>query len=132
MEKINKKQLLDKGISILEYPNRTVNNLLEKVINHNIPVLLAKNGYYIAGFYGINHGQEGYLFIQDTSDSKTLIAHDHKNNLHIITNFEDLVILNNFIWKHFYKAEPLKYNKPDNFWFSFMLEKSILTISPGK
>ena len=56
---------------ILEYPNRTIPKLLEEAIEKGFTVVLAKDGYYIGGFYGLNQDLlgGGFAFAQDTSEA---------------------------------------------------------------
>lgn len=118
------------NVQVLEYPNRTIPKIFEELLEKGFNVILAKDGYYVSGFYGLNQNTfEGFAFAQDTSEPNTLVFYDAKNNKHLIRNFEDLVFFNSAVWGHFFKVSD-KFKKPDSKWFGYMLEFNALNISP--
>lgn len=130
-EKAKKKDELG-GLEVLQFPNRTLPALIEELLEKNFPVRLAKDGYYVGGFYGLNSetDNKGFAFAQDTSEANTLVFYDSKNHKHVIKTFEDLVKFHNHVWGLFYKVAK-EYQKPDTGWFSYMLEYGVLSITPG-
>lgn len=131
-KKNKKKQEGLLGIEVLEFPNRTLPKLIEELLEKNIPVRLSKNGYYVAGFYGLNSDNEnkGLAFCQDTNEANTLVFFDNKGHKHVVKNFEDLVKFNNVVWGNFFKLSE-DFKKPDNLWFMYMLQYGVLSITPG-
>jgi hypothetical protein len=130
-EKAKKKDDLG-GLEVLQFPNRTLPAIIEELLEKDFPVRLAKDGYYVGGFYGLNAetGNKGFAFGQDTSEANTLVFYDSKNHKHVIKSFEDLVKFHNHVWGLFYKTAK-EYQKPDTSWFSYMLEYGVLSITPG-
>lgn len=121
---------LPQGVQVLPLPNRTLPKLIEELLEKDIPVVLAKDGYYIGGFYGLNtHNKKGYAFAQDTSEANTLVFYDNKNNECAVKKFEDLVRFNSHVWSAFFKLSE-DYKKPDSMWFGYMLEYNALSITP--
>ena len=121
---------LNDGVQILPSPNRTLPKLIEELLEKDIPVSLSKNGYYIGGFYGLNaNSKKGFVFAQDTSEANTLVFFDSKNSPCAVKNFEDLVKFHSHVWASFFKISE-EYKKPESMWFGYMLEYSVLNITP--
>lgn len=120
------------GVDVLAKPNRILPNIIEELLEKEIPVTLAKDGYYVGGFYGLNENidKKGFAFAQETSEENTLLFVDSRNNKHLVRDFEDMVRFNNHVWGLFFKSE--EYKKPDTLWFGYMLEHGVLNITPGK
>lgn len=131
-KKAKKKVDALQGIEVLEFPNRTLPNLIEELLEKNIPVTLSKNGYYVGGFYALNadNGHKGYAFAQDTSEANTLVFYDNKGHKHIVKSFEDLVKFHSVVWSNFFKISD-DFRKPDNLWFMYMLQYDVVSITPG-
>lgn len=120
------------NITILNEPNRKLPKVIEEALANDIPVRLSKNGYYIAGFYGLNSDTDnaGFAFAQETSEPDALVFYDSKNHRHLVKTFEDLVKFHNHVWGLFFKVSE-EYKKPDILWFGFMLQYGVLNIMPG-
>lgn len=133
-KKKNKKVKEDifNNITILNEPKRNIPKVIEAALENGIPVTLSKNGYFVGGFYGLNHDNQhqGFAFAQETSEPNALVFYDSKNHRHLIKTFEDLVKFHNHVWGLFYKVSD-EYKKPDMLWFSFMLQYGVLSITPG-
>lgn len=120
------------NIQTLEFPNRTLPNLIEELLEKNFPVTLAKDGYMVGGFYGLGQdkGNKGFAFAQDTSEANCLVFYDNKNHKHLVRSFNDLVKFNNHVWGLFFKQSD-DYKRPDAMWFPHLLEQGVLNIMPG-
>lgn len=121
------------NVQILNEPNRKLPKIIEELLQKDVPVVLAKNGYYVGGFYGLNQeiGKAGFAFAQETSEFDTLVFVDNKNHKHLVKSFEDLVKFNNHVWSIYFKLSE-DYRKPDTLWFGYMLQYGVLSITPGR
>lgn len=120
------------GVEIREYPNSALPSLIVNLLNNNFTVTLAKTGYYVNGFYGLNRqeGQDsGSVFFQETSDPNLFAFYDHKCVKVPIRTFEELVVFNAQMWGVYFKQSQ-DYKKPDSHWFPYMLEYGVLNITP--
>lgn len=120
------------NITVLNEPQRKLPKVIEEALANDIPVRLSKNGYYVAGFYGLNSDTDnaGFAFAQETSEPDALVFYDSKNHRHLVKTFEDLVKFHNHVWGLFFKISE-EYKKPDILWFGFMLQYGVLNIMPG-
>lgn len=126
-----KKPKEESGLKIVDNPVRQLPAIINELLEKNFSIILSKNGYYVEGFYGLNHdGKTGFAFGQETNEPNTLIFFDSKGHKHVIKNFEDLVKFNSHVWAVFYKLSD-EYKKPNTKWFGYMLELGALNITPG-
>ena len=133
VEKTPKKKKEDplNGVTVLEQPSRKLPQLVEELLEKNIPVRLTKKGYLVGGFYGLGDGDnKGFASLQETNKENTLVFFDNKGREHVVESFEDLVKFNNFVWGVFFKLSE-DYKKPDFLWFQYMLQYGVLSITPG-
>lgn len=125
----------EKSLKLLGSNNRVIPTLIEDLLSKNIPVILDKEGYLVGGFYGAEiEGRKdvglGFVVLRDADQEGTFIAFDHKGKKHPIHTFHDLVVLNNNVWRGFYKQPEFRRAHP--LWFDFMYEYGVLEIVPGK
>lgn len=120
------------NINVLYEPKRKLPKVIDIALENNIPVTLSKNGYFLGGFYGLNHDNqhEGFAFAQETSEDNSLVFYDMKGHKFLVKDFEDLVKFHNHVWGQFYKVSD-SYKKPDMLWFGFLLQYGVLNITPG-
>lgn len=111
---------------LADKPARNLPALIEEVLAKGIEVELTREGYKIAGFYGMPS-----LPLQDSQQAGVLIATDHKGKKHVVKGFIDLIALNNLVWKGFYKQDD-KYRRPDKRWFTHLYESGQMELVPGK
>lgn len=132
-EKMEEKK--EKSLKLLGSNNRVLPALIEDLLTKNIPIILDKEGYLIGGFYGAEvEGRKdvglGFIMLKDADQEGTFIAFDHKGKKHQVHTFHDLVVLNNNVWRGFYKQTEFRRAHP--LWFDFMYEYGVLEIVPGK
>lgn len=125
----------EKSLKLLGSNNRVIPTLIEDLLAKNIPVILDKEGYLVGGFYGAEvEGRKdigvGFVMLKDADQEGTFIAFDYKGKKHPIHTFHDLVVLNNNVWRGFYKQA--EYRRAHPLWFDFMYEYGVLEIVPGK
>jgi hypothetical protein len=125
----------EKSLKLLGSNNRVIPTLIEDLLSKNIPVILDKEGYLVGGFYGAEvEGRKdigvGFVMLKDADQDGTFIAFDHKGKKHPVHGFHDLVVLNNNVWRGFYKQA--EYRRAHPLWFDFMYEYGVLEIVPGK
>ena len=126
-----KKDVQMNGVIVLEKPSRILPQLVEELLEKNIPVRLTKGGYSVGGFYGLGDvDSKGFAFCKETNQPNTLVFFDNKGREHLVESFEDLVKFNNSIWGVFFKLSD-DYKKPDFLWFQYMLQYGVLSITPG-
>lgn len=117
---------------VVDNPVRQLPTIINELLEKKFSIILSKNGYYVEGFYGLNHeGKLGYAFGQETNEPNTLVFYDAKGHKNLIKSFEDLVKFNSQVWGVFYKLSE-DYKKPSQKWFGYMLELGALNITPGK
>lgn len=126
-----KKPKDESGLKIVDNPVRQLPAIINELLEKKFSIILSKNGYYVEGFYGLNHdGKLGHAFGQETNEVGTLIFYDSKGHKHIVKSFEDLVKFNSLVWGVFYKQSD-EFKKPNSKWFGYMLELGALNITPG-
>lgn len=129
-EKVNADVNAEGGVAnnlkAAERPARKLHVLIEEVLTKGIEVELTVEGYKVAGFYGMS-----WLPLQDSQQPGVLVATDHKGKKHAVKDFNDLIALNNLVWKGFYKQED-KYRRPDIRWFTHLYESGQMELVPGK
>lgn len=130
-KKVKKSKDGEFNLKVVDAPVRQLPTIINEVLDKGFSVILSKNGYYVEGFYGLNHdGKFGYAFGQETTEPNTLVFYDAKGHKHPVKSFEDLVKFNSQIWGVFYKVSE-EFKKPNQKWFGFMLELGALNITPG-
>ena len=128
-KKRSKKELMA-GVKIVS-PQRKLPAILNEIIDSGIPVLLAKDGYYVKGFYGLSpDSHDGYAFVKETNDFESVVFFDAKGGPVLVKTFKDAVKFNNDVWGAFYKISE-DFKKPDPLWFGLMLKFDVLSIAPG-
>ena len=131
-KKVKKSKEAEPTLKIVDAPIRKIPSIINELLEKNFSIILSKSGYYVEGFYGLNHeGKLGYAFSQETTEPDTLVFYDSKGHKHIVKSFEDLVKFNSHVWGIFYKQSE-DYKKPNQKWFGYMLELGALNITPGK
>src|SRR5579875_3321735 len=80
-----KKPKEENGLKIVDNPVRQLPAIVNELLEKNFSVILSKSGYYVEGFYGLNHdGKLGFAFGQETNEPNTLIFYDSKGHKHVI------------------------------------------------
>jgi len=126
-----KKAKEELSFKIVDAPVRQLPSLINELLEKGFSIILSKTGYYVEGFYGLNHeGKLGFAFGQETTEVNTLVFFDAKGHKHTIKSFEDLVKFNSHVWGVFYKISD-EYKKPNPKWFGYMLDLGALNITPG-